>query len=118
MHVLVVDDNLLSCTRLLHQAREAGWSTARCGAGQALTGARHRRPDVIVVNLVTRSDDPTDLIRALKADPDLAGIPVLGFCGHTDTSRRRAAADAGCDRVATNSAVTGRLPVLLADLLT
>lgn len=117
MHVLVVDDNLLSCTRLLHQARAAGWSTAGCGAAQALTGARRVRPDVIVVNLVTRSQDPTDLIRTLKAEPDLAGIPVLGFCGHTDTERRNAAVDAGCDRVATNSAVTGRLPDLLAGLV-
>jgi CheY-like chemotaxis protein len=117
MRVLVVDDNLLSCTRLLHQARAAGWSTAACGAGQALTGARRARPDVIVVNLVNRSQDPTDLIRILKAEPDLAGIPVLGFCGHADTHRRDAAVDAGCDRVATNSAVSGRLPDLLADLV-
>jgi CheY-like chemotaxis protein len=116
MHVLVVDDNLLSCTRLLHQARAAGWSTAACGAGQALTGARRARPDVIVVNLVTRSHDPAELIRAFKTEPDLAAIPVLGFCGHTDVARRNAAVDAGCDRVATNSAVTGRLPDLLADL--
>jgi CheY-like chemotaxis protein len=116
MHVLLVDDNLLSCTRLLHQVREAGWSSAECGAGQALAGARHRRPDVIIVNLVARSHDPVDLIHALKTEPDLAGIPVLGFCGHTDTSRRRAAIDAGCDRVVTNSSVTQHLPTLLSDL--
>jgi CheY-like chemotaxis protein len=116
MHVLVVDDNLLSCTRLLHQVRHAGWSSSGCGAGQALAGARRHRPDVIVVNLAARSHDPIELVRALKTEPDLAGIPVLGFCGHTDTSRRRAATDAGCDRVATNASVAQHLPALLADL--
>lgn len=116
MHVLIVDDNLLSCTRLLHQVRQAGWSASGCGAGQALEGARRRRPDVIVVNLAARSPDPLALIRSVRAEPDLAAIRLLGFCSHTDTARRRAAAEAGCDRVATNASVARDLPALLADL--
>ena len=116
MHVLVVDDNLLSCTRLLDQVSGAGWSSVACAASQALEGARRRRPDVIVVNLAARSHDSIDLIRTLKTEPDLAASPVLGFCGHTDTSRHRAASDAGCDRVATNASVAQHLPTLLSDL--
>jgi CheY-like chemotaxis protein len=118
MRVLIVDDNLLSCTRLLAQARAAGWHAQAAGPGpEGLTGARQHRPDVIVVNLATASTDATLFIRALRAEPDLALVPVLGFCGHRETRRREGAIAAGCDRVVTNSAVASDLRALVESLV-
>jgi CheY-like chemotaxis protein len=117
MFVLVVDDNLLSCTRLLGQVRAAGWDARAAGPGpEGMTLARQKRPDVIVVNLAATSHDAALFIGAVKAEPDLAPIPVLGFCGHRDVTRREAAAAAGCDRVVANSAVAAGLPALVRTL--
>jgi CheY-like chemotaxis protein len=117
MFVLVADDNLLSCTRLLGQLHAAGWDArAACAGPEAMTLARQKRPDVIVVNLAATSHDAALFIGALKAEPDLAAIPVLGFCGHRDVTRREAAAAAGCDRVVANSAIAAGLPALVRAL--
>ena len=118
MFVLVVDDNLLSCTRLLNQARAAGWQAGGVGLGaEALVLARQRRPAAIVVNLAANSHDPALFIQALKAEPDLAPIPVLGFCGHRERARRDAALGAGCDRVVSNSSVAANLSSLIQQLV-
>jgi len=119
MFVLVVDDNLLSCTRLLSQLQRAGWQAAAVGLGAAGPSlARQRRPAAIVVNLAPTTRDATLFIRALKAEPDLAEIPVLGFCGHREKSRREAAMAAGCEQVVSNSAVSTELSTLVQALIT
>lgn len=118
MLVLVVDDNLLSYTRLINQAQAAGWQARAVGPGpEGLTMARQHRPGAIVINLAAASHDAVLFIRALKAEPDLAPIPVLGFCGHREVRRREAAVAAGCDRVVTNSAVSADLPALVNALI-
>ncbi len=117
MLVLIVDDNLLSCTRLHNQVQAAGWLAREAGPGpEALVHARHSRPDAIVVNLAATTHDPALFIRSLKAEPGLAPIPVLGFCGHRERDRRAAAVRAGCDRVVSNASVAEHLPALLEDL--
>jgi CheY-like chemotaxis protein len=118
MFVLIVDSNLLSCTRLISQAQAAGWQARAVGPGpDGMTAARQHRPDAIVVNLAAASHDASLFIRAVKAEPDLTVIPVLGFCGHREVGRREAAVAAGCDRVVTNSAVSTDLPALVTALL-
>jgi CheY-like chemotaxis protein len=118
VRVLIVDDNLLSCTRLLSQAQAAGWQARALGLGpEGLTQARQRRPDAIVVNLAAASSDAALFIQALKAEPDLAPIPVLGFCGHRETRRREAAFAAGCDRVVSNSSISSGLVGLVTTLV-
>jgi two-component system OmpR family response regulator len=117
MRVLIVDDNLLSCTRLLSQAQAAGWQARALGLGpEGLTQARQRRPDAIVVNLAASSNAAL-FIQALKAEPDLAPIPVLGFCGHREARRREAAFAAGCDRVVTNLSISTELVGLVTTLV-
>jgi CheY-like chemotaxis protein len=115
--VLIADDNLLSCTRLLGQLHAAGWEARAAGPGpEGMTLARQKRPDVIVVNLAATSHDAALFITALKAEPDLAPIPVLGFCGHREASRREAAMSAGCARVVTNSAIATGLTAFVRAL--
>lgn len=118
MFVLVVDDNLLSCTRLLARFRAAGWDARAVGVGpDALTLARQRRPDAVIVNLASPGGDAPLFVRALKGEPDLAPIPVLGFCGHRDARRREAGQAAGCERVVSNSAVASDAAQLVVGLL-
>jgi hypothetical protein len=50
----------------------------------------------------------------MKADPELAAIPSIGFVSHVQTELIDAARQAGVDEVLARSAFTMRLPEILA----
>ena len=76
--VLVVEDDP-GAVRLLRESLEgAGWQVRAASDGQAgLAAARDRRPDAIVLDVMLPGIDGWDVLRALKADPDLSDVPVL-----------------------------------------
>jgi CheY-like chemotaxis protein len=74
-------------------------------------------PAVILINLSSDRLQPLELIRSIKAEQLLAGVPVIGYTGHTEQARIAAAREAGCDRVAANSAITGDLRAVLSQVL-
>ncbi|WP_417224090.1 response regulator [Amphritea sp.] len=84
--VLVVDDspNALS---LINDALEgAGLDILVALEGrQALTICQRIRPDIILMDAVMPVMDGFETCRALKADPNLATIPVVFMTGLTDT---------------------------------
>jgi two-component system, chemotaxis family, chemotaxis protein CheY len=54
--------------------------------GQALTSLRAGEFDLVLVNRVLDGDGSSglDLIRAIKADPELAGVPVMLVSNYED----------------------------------
>lgn len=76
-----------------------------------------RRPAAILIDLENRGMDAIETIAALKADPETASIPLLGFFGHVNIDIRTRALAAGCDRVATRGEVASRLDRLMEKLL-
>jgi CheY-like chemotaxis protein len=54
-----------------------------------------------------------DGIRAIRATPELAGIPIVGFLGHTQVEQARAAEAAGCTRVLTRGQFVNELRTLI-----
>ncbi len=97
--VLVVDDNptvLLATQRAL---RTAGFDvvTASTG-GDGVRVAKATQPDVIVLDVVLPDESGLDVCQRIKADPQLAGIPVLLASGQQTSSGSRAhGLDAGAD---------------------
>ncbi len=63
--------------------------------GQALTSLRAGEFDLVLVNRVFDSDGSSglELIRAIKADPDVAGVPVMLVSNYEDAQTE--ARDAG-----------------------
>ena len=114
--VLVADDDLLFSTQIESALAAHGHRAWVVRTAPAFEQALRRRPDAAIVNLAARMD-VIDAVRRAKADPVTRTIPVLGFCGHADAARRRAAEAAGCDRVATNGEVSNNLTRLLETLL-
>lgn len=112
--VMVVPD-LFFATRIGEAARAGGVTLIPCPASQALEVCRAERPDLIIVDLQGR-DDPLDMVRALKADPAVSTVPIVGFYSHVDQETRRAAGAAGVDLVLPRSAFTARLGELLTGL--
>jgi CheY-like chemotaxis protein len=66
-------------------------------------------PDLIVMDLNSRTCAPIDSVRRIKADPRLAGIRIIGFFSHVQVELERAARAAGCDQVIARSAFTAKL---------
>ena len=76
--VLVIDDELDSRTLLTHMIEEFGCHGITASSGeQGLHMAREFRPHLITVDLMMPNMDGWQVIRALKADPELRDIPVV-----------------------------------------
>jgi len=74
-------------------------------------------PPLIILDLNCASIDPVGFVQRLKANPDTAGIPVVGFVSHIQTDLRQMAERAGCDRVLPRSALAQELPRVLESCL-
>jgi len=75
--VLIADDNA-DMRRHLHHVLSARWDTLVFADGEAaLAGARRHHPDVVVTDVMMPNLDGFGFVQALRADPELARIPVL-----------------------------------------
>lgn len=84
--VLVVDDSPESLSLISDVLEEANISVLVALEGrQALTIAQRLRPDMILMDAIMPKMDGFETCRQLKADPELAGIPVIFMTGLTET---------------------------------
>ncbi|MDP9052985.1 MAG: response regulator [Acidobacteriota bacterium] len=75
------------------------------------------KPPLMILDLNSESPDPLDLIAQIKADPDTAGIPMIGFVSHVQTQLRQRALELGCDTVVARSVFAQNLPAMLETAL-
>lgn len=84
--VLVVDDSPDALSLINDALEAAGIDVLVALEGkQALTIARKVRPDMILMDAIMPNMDGFETCRQLKADPELATIPVIFMTGLTDT---------------------------------
>jgi CheY-like chemotaxis protein len=84
-------------------------------AEQVLELARREQPHLIIFDLNDARCQPLETIRQMKADPELAGIKVIGYLSHVQVELHRQAVQAGCDQVMAKSAFTQLLPNILSE---
>jgi len=114
----LIDDNLLFSGQISAGLARLGLAAEVIGSpAGAVERLAASPPVVILVNLSSDRLGPLELVRAIKAEPRLASVPVIGFTGHTEQTRIEAGRQAGCDRVVANSAVTGDLGAVLGRIL-
>ncbi len=109
--VVVAVPDLFFAARIEATAGPLGVAIAPATFASASARCHEAPTDLVIVDL----DAPgaVELVRALKADPDLRATPVLGFYPHVRTELRAAAMAAGLDRAMARSAFTTLLPALL-----
>ncbi|MCV6625165.1 MAG: response regulator transcription factor [Cellvibrionaceae bacterium] len=84
--VLVVDDSADALSMVNDTLEQVGIDTLVALEGQqALTIAKRMRPDMILLDALMPRMDGFETCRRLKADPDLAAIPVIFMTGLSDT---------------------------------
>ncbi len=79
-----------------------------------LASARENKTSLIIVDLHSLKIDPIALAAALKSDPELQAIMLLGFFSHVQTDLIHEATKAGYDRVMPRSAFSKDLATVLA----
>ncbi len=49
---------------------------------EALAGMRQRRPDLVLLDISLPGMDGCEVLRRLRAEPDLQGVPVIALTAH------------------------------------
>jgi CheY-like chemotaxis protein len=111
--VLAIVPDLFFAAKIAAVARAAGVTVAFAAPAAALERCAAERPDLVLLDLHAGPGVP-DLVRSLKAEAAMSGVPLVGFHSHVDVAARRTALDAGLDRALPRSAFVAKLPGLLA----
>ena len=110
---LVVVPDLFFAARIAETARSLEIELCEAPPHRALEVARAERPDLVILDLEAPGD-PVGLVRLLEAEPTLSATSLVGFCSHVNVVLRRQALEAGADVVLPRSALSAKLPRLLA----
>ena len=83
--ILVVDDEALLRAMLRDALEEAGYAVVLAENGRdGIASAKADRPDCILLDVMMPGLDGYQTCAAIRADPDLADIPVLLISATTD----------------------------------
>jgi two-component system response regulator MtrA len=100
--VLVVEDDARSIRLMELILGSCGFQTVIATNGaQALDFMRARRFDLIVLDLMLPGVDGFEVLRQVRGDPELAGVPIVITSATADATSKQAAADLGADAYVT-----------------
>ena len=107
--VLAVLEDLFFTVKINEAAKRAGLSVTFVKSQRDALDLAAGHPALIILDLNFTSIDPLELIRKLKADPDLQKISLLGYVSHVQGELKQEAQEAGCDMVLARSAFSQNL---------
>lgn len=112
--VIAVMDDLLFLSRIREAARAAGVDVRVLRRSEDVAALAADMPSLVLVDADSDRLRWPEIVRAVRSEPALAGLPVIAFVSHTHAERAALARDAGADRVLARSAFVLELPALLA----
>jgi len=107
-------DDLMFLSRIREAAKGPGVEVRAARTVEQLLGAA-AGSGLVLVDLDSPRLPTSAALAALKADPALAVLPVVGFFSHVHADRAQTARQAGVGRVLARSAFVQALPALLAE---
>ena len=116
--ILVADDEAILRALVRETLSSGGYAVLEAANGdEALDLARSARPDLIVLDLMMPSRSGLEVLRELRADPELAATPVVMLTARARAADREAAAAAGADRFVAKPFSPSELARIVADVL-
>jgi len=98
-HVLLIEDEAHICEAIRFILARDGWEVSSHGTGDdALAAIRALAPDVLILDVMLPGRSGYDILADLRADPVLAGLPVLVLSARGQEDERVAAERAGASR--------------------
>jgi CheY-like chemotaxis protein len=115
--VVVLADDLMFLSRIREAARPASVEVRTARSAGDLVQALKREPAALVLaDLDSQRLRPVEAVAALRAEAELADLPVVGFFSHVHAERSLEAQAAGFTRVLARSAFVKELPGMLERL--
>lgn len=109
-HILVAEDDAQFRELLMEGLVECGFKPrAACSGRTALACIRERKPDLLLCDVMMPDGSGHDVLRAIRADRQLADLPVIFLSALTGGAEVRAGMNLGADDYLTK-------PVALAEL--
>ncbi len=116
--ILVCDDEAVLRALVRATLEGDGYSIVEArDAGEALDRARGIRPDLILLDQMMPGRTGLVALAELRADPELAGIPVVMLTARAQVADREAAENAGATRFLTKPFSPDELAVIVAELV-
>ena len=115
--IVALTDDLMIGTRIAGTLEAAGYVVQVVGDAATLQTVARTGAHAVLLPFAARGFDAGAIIRALRADPTTAHLPILAFGPHVDTGARAVAQAAGATRVVTNGAFFTQMPAIIASLL-
>jgi CheY-like chemotaxis protein len=96
--VLIVEDNEMNRDLLSRRLERRGFTIRIAVDGaEGVAMATADIPDLVLMDMSLPIMDGWEATRTLKANPDTAGIPVIGLTAHAMAGDREKCLAAGCD---------------------
>jgi len=96
--IVVAVDDLLFSSKIRETARHTGAELVFARTPEAvLREARERRPTLVIFDLDAERIQPISAIQAIRRDPDLSGLRLVGFVSHVRADIIEAAEAAGAE---------------------
>jgi CheY-like chemotaxis protein len=96
--ILIVEDNEMNRDMLSRRLERRGFAIVMAMDGQqGVDMARSEKPDLILMDMSLPVMDGWTATQAIKADAELAKIPVIALTAHAMAGDREKAMAAGCD---------------------
>ena len=96
--VLIVEDNEMNRDMLSRRLERRGFTIRIAVDGaEGVAMATADIPDLVLMDMSLPIMDGWEAMRTLKANPDTAGIPVIGLTAHAMAGDREKCLAAGCD---------------------
>jgi CheY-like chemotaxis protein len=111
--VALVDD-LMFLSRIREAGRAAGVDLKAARGKDQLIAAAREGATLVLVDADSDRLPWREAVAALRAEPDLASLPVVAFLSHVRVENAEAARAAGASRVLARSAFVKELPQLVA----
>jgi CheY-like chemotaxis protein len=111
--VLAVMSDLFFSVKINDAAKKLGTSAEFVKDKTLALEKARLKPPLIIFDLNCDAADPLGLIASIKANPETAGIPMIGFVSHVQAKLKQSAQDLGCDTVVARSVFAQNLPAML-----
>ena len=96
--ILIVEDNEMNRDMLSRRLERRGFVVVMAEDGaKGVVLARSERPDLILMDMSLPVMDGWTATQAIKADAEVAKIPVIALTAHAMAGDREKAMAAGCD---------------------
>ncbi|RVV99311.1 response regulator [Mesobaculum littorinae] len=115
--VLLVEDepNIIEAIRFI--LSRDGWTVEARSDGQGtLDAVRRRRPDLVILDVMLPNRSGYDVLRDLRDDPQLSGLPVLMLTARGQKKDRDLAMRLGVSRFMTKPFANAEMLTAVRDL--